>query len=108
MRFERLHQILRGLRWSYLREIEGWQDTVARADQALGELAADVDPRLGPATPAWSSPLLRLRSALGELQAYLRANAASLVDYAQRYLLRPAHLHRRGRIDGQPGHRAGA
>jgi hypothetical protein len=29
---------------------------------------------------------LRLRSAVGEVQAYLRANAASLVDYARRYL----------------------
>ena len=98
MRFERLYQILRGLRWSYPREIEGWQDTVAwakwrlwhgqldRADQAPGELAADLDPRLGSATPAWSSPPLRLRSAVGEVQAYLRANAASLVDYARRYL----------------------
>jgi hypothetical protein len=55
-------------------------------DQALGQLAADLDPRLRPATPAWSSPLLRLRSAVGEVQAYLRANAASLVDYARRYL----------------------
>ena len=44
------------------------------------------DTRLGPATPAWSSPLLRLRSAVGEVQAYLRANAASLVDHARRYL----------------------
>jgi hypothetical protein len=98
MRFKRLHQILRGLRWSYPLEIEGWKDTVARAkwrlwhgqadraDQALGELAADLDPRLGPATSAWSSPLLRLRSAVGEVQAYLRANASSLVDYARRYL----------------------
>ena len=41
---------------------------------------------VGRATPAWSCPLLRLRSALGELQAYLRANASSLVDHAQRYL----------------------
>ena len=48
--------------------------------------AADLDPRLGPATPAWSSPLLRLRSAVGEVQAYLRANAASLVASARRYL----------------------
>jgi len=98
MRFERLYQILRGLRWSYPLEIKGWQATVdrakwrlwhgqvERADQALGELAADLDPRLGPATPAWSSPPLRLRSALGEVQAYLRANAAGLVDYARRYL----------------------
>jgi hypothetical protein len=98
MRFKRLHQILRGLRWSYPLEIEGWKDTVARAkwrlwhgqadraDQALGELAADLDPRLSPATPPWSSPLLRLRSAVGEVQAYLRANASSLVDYARRYL----------------------
>jgi len=98
MRFERLYQILRGLRWSYPLEIEGRQDTVDRAkwrlwhgqlnraDQALGELAADLDPRLGSATPAWRSPLLRLRSAVGEVQAYLRANAASLVDYARRYL----------------------
>jgi hypothetical protein len=69
--------------WSYPLEIEGWKDTVARANRAPGELAADLDPWLGPATPAWSSPLLRLRSALGEVQAYLRANAASLVDYAR-------------------------
>jgi len=107
-----LDQILHGLHWSYPLEIEAWEETVARAkwrlwhgqldraDQALGKLAADLDPRLGPATPPWSSPLLRLRSAVGEVQAYLRANASSLVDYARRYLLRPAHLHRRGRIDG--------
>jgi hypothetical protein len=68
MRFKRLHQILRGLRWSYPLEIEGWKDTVARAkwrlwhgqidraDQALGELAADLDPRLGPATPPSEQP----------------------------------------------------
>jgi hypothetical protein len=59
-----LHQILRGLRWSSPLEIEGWQDSVVqakwrlrhgqlhRADQALGELAADLAPRLGPVLAA--------------------------------------------------------
>jgi hypothetical protein len=50
-------------------------------------------------------PLVQLRSALGKLQAYLRANASSLVDCARRYLLRPAHFHGGGQIDGQPGNR---
>jgi hypothetical protein len=62
--FERLHQILRSPRWSYPREAEGWQGAVARAkwhrwrgqldraDAALGELGADLDPRLGSAMPA--------------------------------------------------------
>ena len=29
-RFERLYQILRGLRWSYPSEIEDWQETMSR------------------------------------------------------------------------------
>ena len=51
----------------------------------MEDLEDDLGPSDGTAMPAWSCPLLRLRVALWDLQAFLRTNESSLVNYGERY-----------------------
>ena len=98
MRFECLHQILRGLHWNRPVEAAAWQDLATRVKWRLWhgqhfrviEALEDIENDLGPTErPFWQhaddSPLTRLLHALWALQAFLAANASSLVNYAARY-----------------------
>ena len=98
MRFERLHQILRGLRWSHPVEAAAWQDLATRAKWRLWhgqhfrvlEALEDIEDDLGPTErPFWKhaedSPLTLLLHALWALQAFVAANDASLINYGERY-----------------------
>jgi hypothetical protein len=98
MRFERLHQILRGLHWSHPVEAAAWQDLATRAKWRLWhgqhfrvlEALEDIEDDLGPTErPFWQhaedSPLTLLLHALWALQAFVAANHASLVSYGERY-----------------------
>jgi hypothetical protein len=62
MRFERLHQILRGLRWSHPVEAAAWEDLATRAKWRLWhgqhfrvlEALEDIEDALGPTErPFW-------------------------------------------------------
>jgi hypothetical protein len=98
MRFERLHQILRGLHGSRPVEAVAWQDLATRAKWRLWhgqhfrviEALEDIEDDLGPTErPYWQhagdSPLTLLLHALWALQAFLAANDASLPNCAARY-----------------------
>jgi hypothetical protein len=106
MRFERLHQILRGLQWSRPVEAAAWRDLATRAKWRLWhgqhfrvlEALEDIEDDLGPTEwPFWphadDRPLTLLLHALWALQAFVAANDAGLINYGERYRLRRAHLH---------------
>jgi hypothetical protein len=58
---------------------------VRRADEGLEDVEDDLGPSPEPAAPVWDCPLLPLRVTLWDLQAFLRANESSLINYGERY-----------------------
>jgi hypothetical protein len=78
---------------------------VRRAGEGLEDVEDDMGPSPEPATPTWNCPLLPLRVALWDLQAFLRANESHLVNYGERYRRGERISTAGNRIDGQPGHR---